>query len=156
MEKEDIIKHMKSSDLDVDIGNGIMQNLKFIPTQDFYDRDVKLFGAKVRKQGKKLIVMLKIYAEDRREEIISKSGEMTRIVSKAIGDTNIDKIHIVDAKDVLEQMSKYKVTRQYFAKDEEQKITIVVEVIDLVTGEMVPVEFNMAYMKINNNKVCMG
>lgn len=156
MEQEDIIKHMKSSDLDVDIGNGVMQHLKFIPTQDFYDRDVKLFGVKVRKQERKLIVILKIYTEDRREEIISKSGEMSRMVCKAIGDKDIDKIHIVDAKDVLEQMSKYKITGKSFPKDEGQKITVVVEVIDLITGEIVPVEFNMGFMKIDNKKVSLG
>jgi len=156
MEQEDIIKHMKSSDLDVDIGNGIMQHLKFIPTQDFYDRDVKLFGVKVRKQERKLIVILKIYAYDRREEIISKSGEMAWMVNKAIGDKDIDKIHIVDAKDVLEQMSKYKITGKSFPKDETQKITVVVEVIDLITGEMVPVEFNMGFMKLDNKKVSLG
>ncbi len=157
MEQEDIIKHMKNSDLDVDIGNGIMQHLKFIPTKDFYDRDVKLFGVKVRKQNRKLIVILKIYADDRREEIISKSGEMTRMVSNAVGDKDIDTIHIVDAKDVLEQMSKYKITGKSFPIDENQKITVVVEVIDLITGEMIPVEFNMGFMKIDNlKKVSLG
>ena len=156
MEQEDIIKHMKNSDLDVDIGNGVMQHLKFIPTQDFYDRDVKLFGVKVKKTGEKTNSNFKDIYRRQKKEIISKSGEMSRMVCKAVGDKDIDKIHIVDAKDVLEQMSKYKITGKSFPKDDGQKITVVVEVINLITGEIVPVEFNMGFMKIDNKKISIG
>ncbi len=157
MRKEEFVKeNLKSSDLDVDIGDGIVQHLKFLPTKDFYDRDTKLFGVKVKKNGRKLIVIIKIYEESRRKEILEKSGEMASIVVSGLGLKEIDKIHIVDAIDVLEQMSKYKITGNSIIESGKQKLEIPIEVVDLITGEIVPMEFNIELMKVDNRNVFAG
>lgn len=157
MRKEEFVKEsMKCSDLDVDIGNGIIQHLKFLPTKDFYDGDTKLFGVKVKKNGRKLIVIIKIYEESRRKEILEKSHEMANIVISGLGLEEIDKIHIVDAIDVLDQMSKYKITGNSIVKSGKQKLEIPIEVVDIITGEMVPMEFNIELMKVDNRNVFAG
>lgn len=152
---EYITEQMKSADHSVNIGNGVVQHLKFIPSKDFTDEggDVKLFGITVKQQGRKLIIIMKIYEEGRRKEIIGKSEIMTKIMTSVIGHHDIDKIHVVDSKDVLEQMSKHKIDGSKFTKDEKQEQDITVETIDLITGEMVPVEFTMGLKKIDKRKI---
>lgn len=154
MKKEINAGDITNADHSVDIGNGIIQNLKFFPSQDFTDEegDVKLFGISVRQQGRKLIIMMKIYEEGRRKEIIDKSGIMAKIMLMAIGNDEIDKIHVVDSKDILDQISKHKIDANKLTKFEKQEQDITVEVIDLITGEMVPVEFSMGLLKIDKKK----
>lgn len=151
---EHIKEHIKNADHSVNIGNGTVQHLKFIPSKDFTDEEgVKLFGITVKQQGRKLIIIMKIYEEGRRKEIICKSEMMTKIMTSVIGHNDIDKIHIVDSKDVLDQMSKHKIDESKFAKEEKKEQDIIVETIDLITGEMVPVEFTMRLKRIDENKL---
>lgn len=154
MKYEDITNHIKNADQNVDIGNGVIQHLKFIPTKDFYEGDIKLFGVKVRQQGRKLIIIIKFYDDGRRKEIISKAGIMVRMMQQTIGHDDIDVIHLIDSKDVLEQMSKYKIDENTFSNDE--KIDISIETIDLITGEMVIVDFSMGLMRVKNKNQEFG
>ena len=143
-------EHIKNADKNIDIGNGIIQHLTFNASKDFSDGDSKLFGITVKQQGRRLIIIMKIYEEGRREEIIHKSGIMAKMMIMLVGKNDIDKVHIVDSKDVLDQISKYKITGDEFVKDVEKKQDIAVEVIDLITGEIVPVEFTMGLVSIEN------
>ncbi len=130
--------------------NRVVQQLKFNPSQDFFYKDVRVFGVTVRQQGRKLIIIMKIYDEDRRKEIISKSEEMINVLLAYVGHDDIDNVHIVDSKDVLDQISKYKTDDSKFIKDQEQDI--IIETIDIITGEMIPVEFIMGLVKMDKNK----
>lgn len=158
MEKDEIVEQMKSSDLDVDIGDGIIQHLKFVPIKDFYDGDEKFFGIKIKQQGRRLIIILKIYNEKRRNEIISNSSMVIRMLLKIdtkIGN-EVDSIHLVDSIDLLKQLSQYKIQSGSFLKERSQKIDVTIELMDLITGEMVPVEFSLRLMNVENNKVFIG
>lgn len=146
------------ADLSVDIGGGIVQqgviqHLTFNPSKEFGDDEgEKLFGITVRQQGRKLIIITKIYNEKRRKEIIDKFRILIKLMITTMGDKEIDKIHIVDAKDMLDQMSKYKITAEKFDKYMKQKQDITVEIIDLITGEYVPVEFSVGKVIIDKRK----
>lgn len=145
---EDIKEIRSNVDHSVDMGNGAIQHLKFIPSKDFADGDTKLFGITVRQQGRKLIIIIKIYEERRRKEIIYKSSVMARTIM-VMGHKDIDKIHIVDSKDILDQMSKYKIDPDRFSRYEDQKKDVTIETIDLITGEMIPVEFTMGMIRMD-------
>lgn len=150
---EYIKEQIKNADHSVNIGNGVIQHLKFTPSKEFADEEgVKLFGITVKQQGRKLIIIMKIYDEGRRKEIIDKSNMMTKIMSSVIEHDDIDKIHIVDSKDILDQISKHKIDGSKFAKDEKQKLDITIETIDLITGEMVSIEFAMGLVRIDKKK----
>ena len=143
------IEHIKNADKDVYIGDGIIQHLTFTPSKDFADGDVRLFGITVKQQGRKLIIIMKIYEEGRREEIILKSAMMTKMMMALVGKRDVDTIHVVDSKDVLDQLSKYRMTADKFGEDIEQEKDITIETIDLITGEMIPVEFSTKLVNID-------
>ena len=149
MRKSINIEHIKNADKDVSIGDGIIQHLTFNPSKDFADGNVRLFGISVKQQGRKLIIIMKIYDEERREEIIRKSEMMTKMMITLVGKRDIDTIHIVDSKDVLDQLSKYRMTADKFAEDIEQEKDVTIETIDLITGEMVSVVFGMKLVNID-------
>lgn len=141
-----------NADQSMDIGEGIIQHLIFNPSIEFVDKGKKLFGITVRQQGRKLVIITKIYDDKRRKEVIDNLGIMSKIMMMTEGNGRIDKIHIVDSKDILDQLSKHKITADKFGKDMKQKRDIIIETIDLVTGEYVPVEFSVGIMKVEKGK----
>ena len=152
-------KYAKNADYSIDIGGGVIQHLTFNPSKNFTEGNVVLFGITARQQGRKLIIITKIYEEEKREEIVDKLGIMVDVMMNLMShDQNmIDSVHIVDQKDILTQISKYKMTADKLAENVAQEQDVTVETIDLITGEMVPVEFSMKLLKIekaetNNEK----
>lgn len=142
-------KHIKDIDYRVNIGKGITQNIIFNPSKNFAEENVILFGITVRQQGEKLIIITKIYEEERRDEIVQKLGIMVAVMMKIYQNRNIiDAAHIVDQKDILEQISKRRITMNDLTENMTQEQDITVETLDLITGEMVPIEFSMKLLKI--------
>jgi hypothetical protein len=139
-------------DYSTDVGEGTVQYLTFNPSKNFVEGNVVLFGITVRQQGRKLIVITKIYEEERREEIVRKMGIMVRVMMDVVphGHNGIYETYIVDQKDIIDQISKYKMTVDKFDENILQEQDVIVETIDLITGEMVPVEFSMKLLKIEN------
>lgn len=154
-------KYAKNADHSKDIGNGVIQHLTFNPSKNFAEGNLVLFGITVRQQGRKLIIITKIYEEERRDEIVGKMGIMVKVMMEltANGNSGVDRAHIVDQKDILEQISKHKITADKLAsgivkdQDLKQEQDITVETVDLITGEMVPVEFSMKLLRIEKEKV---
>lgn len=148
-------KYAKNADYSVDIGEGVMQHLTFNPSKNFAEGNLVLFGITVRQQGRKLIIITKIYEEERREEIIGKLEIMVKVMmDMTFNDrTGVDVVHIVDQKDILTQISKHKMTADKLAKNVTQEQDVTVETIDLITGEMVPVEFSMKLLKIEKAEI---
>jgi|SRR3972149_1835575 len=129
------------ADQSVKIGEGIVQHLTFHPTREFTDGNIKLFGITVKQQRRKLIIIIKIYEESKRNEIIDKSRMMTEMM-KFMVKNEIDVIHVVDSKDILDQISKYKLTVDKIEKDI-CRSNVIIETMDIITGEFVSVEFNV-------------
>jgi hypothetical protein len=148
-------KRAKNTDYSVDIGEGVMQHLTFNPSKNFAEGNLVLFGITVRQQGRRLIIITKIYEEERREEIVGKLGIMVKVMmDMTFNDhTGVDRAHIVDQKDILSQISKHKMTADKLAKNVTQEQDVTVETIDLITGEMVPVEFSMKLLKIEKTEM---
>lgn len=159
-------KYAKNADYSTDIGKGAVQHLTFNPSKNFAEGNLVLFGITVRQQGRKLIIITKIYEEERRDEILDKMRIMVKVMMNFIFKDRhlVDNAHIVDQKDILEQISKHKMTADKLAlgmfqdEDIKQDQDIIVETIDLITGEMVPVEFSMKLLKVdkvetNNEKM---
>ena len=142
-------KCTKNADYSTDIG-GTFQYLTFNPSKNFAEENVVLFGITVRQQGRKLIIITKIYEEERREEIVEKLGIMVKVMMDIVPSvrSGVYMAHIVDQKDILVQISKHKMTTDKLAENIAQEQDITVETIDLITGEMVPVEFSMKLLKI--------
>lgn len=143
-------EYAKNADYSADIGGGVVQHLTFNPSKDFVEGNVVLFGITVGQQGRKLIIITKIYEEEKREEIVNKLGIMVNVMMNLMPHNQniIDGAHIVDQKDILAQISKHKMTVDKLSENITQEQDITVETIDLVTGEMVPVEFSMKLLKI--------
>jgi hypothetical protein len=146
-------KCTKNADYSTDIG-GTFQHLTFNPSKNFAEENVVLFGITVRQQGRKLIIITKIYEEERREEIVEKLGIMVKVMMDIVPSarSKVDMAHIVDQKDILVQISKHKMTADKLAENIAQEQDITVETIDLITGEMVPVEFSMKLLKIEKRE----
>jgi hypothetical protein len=143
-------KHKKDVDCGTDIGRTI--HLTFNPSKNFAEENVILFGITIVPQRRKLIIITKIYEEDRRDEIVNKLGIMANVMMMTIPSsrTGVDNIHIVDQKDILIQISKNNVDK--FSGSIYKEQDLIVETIDLITGEMVPVEFSMKLLKIEKNR----
>lgn len=147
-------KYGKNADYNSDIGGGTFQHLSFNPSKNFAEENVVLFGITVRQQGRRLIIITKIYEDERREEIIEKLGIMVKVMMDIVPTTRsgVDVAHIVDQKDILVQISKCKMTADKLAENIAQEQDITVETLDLVTGEMVPVEFSMKLLKMGKRE----
>lgn len=145
--------YKKSVDYSTDIGK-ITQHLTFNPSKNFAEGNVILFGFTVRPQGRRLIIITKIYEEERREEIVKKLGIMTKVMMRIVPSSRsgVDKAHIVDQKDIIAQISKNKIPIDKFSENMEKEQDIIIETIDLITGEMVPVEFSMKLLKIEKRE----
>ena len=140
----------KNTDFSTDMAGGLVQHLTFNPSKNFAEENVVLFGITVRQQGRRLIIITKIYEDERREEIVNKLGVMVKVMMDLVPKVQdiIDSAHLVDQKDILAQISKRKISANKLIENIEQEQDIIVETIDLITGEMVPVEFSMKLVKI--------
>lgn len=129
--------------------DGYASDLQFNPSKVVCDKDNnKLFGFIVRQQGRKLIVITEIYIESRRDEIISKTKTMAIIAEKVVKPQGIDRVCVVDVKDINEQLIKHNIDPKKF--DIEKKQDVTVEVEDWVRGGFIPVDFTMGIMKVEN------
>ena len=132
--------------------DGYVSDLQFNPSKVVGDKDNnKLFGFIVRQQGRNLIVITEIYIESRRDEIISKTKLMATITEKVVKEQGIDRVCVVDIKDVNDQLIKHNIDPKKF--DIEKKQDVTVEVEDWVRGGFVTVDFTMGIMKVENGIV---
>ena len=147
-------KYLKNADYSTDIGGGTIQHLTFEPSKNFAEGNVVLFGITVRQQGRRLIIITKIYEEERRDEIVEKLGIMVKVMMGIVSSSRggVDRAYIVDQKDILAQISKNKMATDKLAENIKQEQDIVVETLDLITGEMVPIEFSMKLLRIEKTK----
>ena len=147
-------KYAKNTDYSSDIGGGTLQHLTFNPSKNFAEENVVLFGITVRQQGRKLIIITKIYEEERREEIVEKLGIMVKVMMSIVShdQSGVYRAHIVDQKDILAQISKHKMAAEKLAENTTQEQDVTVETPDLITGEMVPVEFSMKLLRIEKRE----
>lgn len=124
-----------------------ISDMQFNTSKDVYDKDhKKLFGFIVRQQGPKLIMITQIYDDSRREEIVGKTKMMAKIAENVLKKKGIDRVCVVDSKDVNEQLSKYKIDHDKFDNDKKQDV--VIEVEDWVRGGFVSVDFTMSILKM--------
>lgn len=148
-------KYTESVDFSASIGDGSVQCLTFNPSKNFSEGNTTLFGITARQQGRNLVIVTKIYKEKRRHEIIGKMGIVTNVIIGLMSNSRnkLDKVYVVDQKDVLEQISKHKmidkklvesVTLTDFTKEK----CVTIDVIDIVTGEMVPIGLSVKLLKI--------
>jgi hypothetical protein len=147
-------KYLKNADYRTDIGGRNIQHLTFEPSKNFAEGNVVLFGITVRQQGRRLIIITKIYEEERRDEIVEKLGIMVKVMMGIIPSSRsgVDRANIVDQKDILAQISKNKMAADKLAENIAQEQDIMVETLDLITGEMVPIEFSMKLLRIEKTK----
>lgn len=95
--------------------DGYASDLQFNPSKVVFDKDNnKLFGFIVRQQGRKLIVITEIYIESRRDEIISKTKLMAIVAEKVMKTQGIDRVCVVDVKDINEQLIKHNIDPKKF------------------------------------------
>jgi hypothetical protein len=146
-------KYAKSADCSSD-DIGSLQHLTFNPSKNFAEGNVVLFGITVRQQGRKLIIVTKIYEEERRKEIVEKLGIMVKVMMGIvpISRSGVDYAHVVDQKDILVQISKYKMIVDKSSGNMAQEQDIVIETLDLITGEIVPVEFSMKLLRVEKKE----
>lgn len=122
---------------------------EFNPSKEVYDKDHnRLFGFIVHQQGRKLIMVTEIHNESRKKDIIKKSKMMGAVAEMVMKKQGIDRVCIVDSKDVNQQLAKYQVDHLKFGKDKKQDVTIEVE--DWVRGGFISVDFTMGI--IENDK----
>ncbi len=135
--------------------DGNISDMQFNASKQVYDKGGnKLFGFIVRQQGPKLVMITEIYNEYRRDEIVGKAKIMAAIAEKVMKKQGIDRVYIVDIKDVSQQLAKHNIDTKKF--DIEKKQDVIVEVIDWVRGGFVPVDFTMGVMKADNEIVNDG
>lgn len=133
-----------------------LSGMLFSPKKDFMDEDGKdLFGISVNQQGPRLLIFIKIYQENRREEIIDKTKIMARVAEEMLASQDIQRVCIIDSKDVVEQLSKRQMLESELIEVEkgDKKFGITIEVLDLVRRDFVPVEYSMAAMRIDKNSM---
>lgn len=134
---------------------GHESDMQFNPSKEVCDKDNnRLFGFVVRQQGRKLVMITEIYNESRRDEIVSKTKIMAAMAEKIMKRQGIDRICVVDIKDVNQQLVKHNIDPKKF--DIEKKQDVTVEVVDLVRGGFVPVDFTMGVMSVDNGIVKDG
>jgi hypothetical protein len=119
--------------------DGHISDMRFNPSKEVYDNDNnRLFGFIVRRQGPKLVMITEIYNESRRYEIVSKTKLMAAIAEKVMKKQGIDRVCVVDIKDVNQQLVKHNIDPKKF--DIERKQDVIVEVEDWVRGGFIPVD----------------
>ena len=91
-------------------------------------------------------MIIDVYNESRREEIVSKTKMMAAMAEKIMNRCGIDRVCIVDIRDVNEQLSRYNIDHKKF--DIEKIHDVTVEVEDWVRGGFVSVDFSMGITKI--------
>lgn len=131
---------------EIDMEEEAIKNLVFNPSRDIFEGNVRLFGFTIRQQGPKLIIIIKIYEESRRKEILDKIAIMVGIMINSVKYRGIDIIYVVDSKDILDQIARYKIDHSKFGEDLMQKQDVTIETVDIITGEYVPVEFSLGWM----------
>jgi hypothetical protein len=130
--------------------DGYVSDMRFNPSMDVCDKDNnRLFGFIVRQQGRKLVMIIEIYNESRRDEIVSKTKAMAAMAENIMERQGIDRVCVVDIKDINQQLTKHNIKK--FDIDIKQDVTVEVE--DWVRGGFVPVDFTMSMMKIDNEIV---
>lgn len=135
--------------------DGNISDMIFNPSKEVYDNDNnRLFGFIVRQQGPKLVMITKIYNESRRDEIVSKSKLMATIAEKVMKKQGIDRVCVVDIKDINQQLAKHNIDPKKFDIEKKQDVTVYVE--DWVRGGFVPVDFTMGVMNADNEIVKDG
>lgn len=135
--------------------DGHISELKFNPSREVCDKDHnRLFGFIVHRQGPKLVMITEIYDESRRKEIVDKTKIMAAMAEKILVKQGIDRVCVVDAKDVTEQLSRHKIDSKKF--DWERKQDVIIEVEDWVRGGFVSVDFTMGVMKMDDGIVKDG
>ncbi|MBU0895973.1 MAG: hypothetical protein KJ584_05190 [Candidatus Omnitrophica bacterium] len=131
--------------------NEDISDIQFNPSREVCDNDNnRLFGFIVRQQGPKLVMIIEIYNESKRDEIVSNTkimAVMAENIMKKQG-IEIDRVCVVDIKDVNQQLVKHNIDPKKF--DIEKKQDVIVEVEDWVRGGFVSVDFTMGVMKADN------
>lgn len=132
-----------------------VSGMRFNPSKEVYDNDNnRLFGFIVRQQERKLVMITEIYDEYRRDEIVSKTKIMATIAENVMKKQGIDRVCIVDIKDINQQLVKYNIDPKKFDIDKKQDVTV--EVIDWVRGGFVTVDFTMDVVNADNGIVKDG
>ncbi len=123
-----------------------ISDMQFNASKEVYDKDNnKLFGFIIRQQGSKLIMITEIYDESRRKEIIDKTKTMAFLAEKIVKDHDIDRVCVVDAREVTEQLGRHKIDPEKFYPEKIQDV--IIEVEDWVRGGFVSVDFTMKLVK---------
>jgi hypothetical protein len=126
--------------------DGHVSDMRFNPSRQVYDKDDnRLFGFIVRQQGPRLVMIIEIYNESKRDEIVSNTKIMATIAENIVKKQGIDRVCVVDIKDVSQQLVKHNIDPKKF--DIERKQDVIVEVEDWVRGGFVPVDFMMGIVK---------
>lgn len=114
---------------------------KLVPKAIASDKDgTELFGYTVKPQGHNLMVMIDIYKEDKRNEIIDrlKSSRDDIIQGHHTEGIYVSRMCLIDTNDIIPQLDKCVVKKNDKGIVVEQDITI--EVVDLFTNDLVPFE----------------
>lgn len=131
-----------------------VSDMKFNPSREVCDKcNNKLFGFIVRQQGPKLVMIIDVYNESKRDDIVSNTKIMANMAEKIMNRQGIevDRVCVVDIKDVNQQLIKHNIDPKKFDIDKKQDV--IVEVEDLVRGGFVSVDFTMGVMKADNGIV---
>ena len=127
--------------------DGYISDMHLNHSRDVYDKDnKKLFGFIVRQQGRKLVMITDTYDESRKKEIIEKTKMMANIAETIIRKQGIDRVCVVDSKEVNEQLAKYHIDP--LSKDKKQDV--IIEVEDWVRGGFVSVDFTMGICRTDD------
>ncbi len=119
--------------------NGFV-NMRFKASKEVYDNDHnKLFGFTARQQGRKLVMIIEVFDESRRKEIVEKTKIMAMLAEKILSKKGIDRVCAVDVKEVTQQLSIYKIDADKFNGEQD----VIIEVEDWVRGGFVSVDFTM-------------
>ncbi len=89
------------------------------------------FGFKISSKYPFIIVHLEIYDENRRKEIIDTFKRLTEYLLEENKKKGIKRVFLVDAKDIKKQLTSSE-------NNISNRKNFVVETIDLLTGEFVP------------------
>ena len=135
--------------------DGNISDMHFNPSREVYDKDhKKLFGFIACQQGRKLIMITEIYVESRKKEIIEKTKMMAVITEMVVKKQGVDRVCVVDSKDVNEQLARYNIDPLKLDKDKKQDV--IIEVEDWVRGGFVSVDFTMGICRANDGKIIKG
>lgn len=135
--------------------DGHVPDMRFNPSREVCDKDNnRLFGFIVRQHGRKLVMITKIYNGSKRDEIVSNTKIMAAMAEKIMKKQGIDRVCVVDIKDVDQQLVKHNIDPKKF--DIEKKQDVTVEVEDWVRGGFIHVDFTMGAMKADNENVKDG